>query len=66
MERFPSKVQGQTMKREEEDGVVWKGDNKGVFLVRGLYFMLETNYTILFSLKIIWTSWIPSKVSFFT
>ena len=66
MERFLSKVQGQTMKREEEDGVVWKGDNKGVFLVRGLYFMLETNYTILFSLKIIWTSWIPSKVSFFT
>ena len=54
------------MKREEEDGVVWKGDNKGVFLVRGLYFMLETNYTILFSLKIIWNSWIPFKVSFFT
>ena len=55
MERFLSKLQGQTVKREE-DRVVWKEDNKGVFSVRGLYFLLETNYTIPFLLKIIWNS----------
>ena len=48
MERFLSKLQGQTMKREEGDKIVWKEDNKGVFSVRGPYFLLETDYTPLF------------------
>ena len=52
MERFLSKLQGQTMKRVEEDKVVWKGDNKEVFSVRGLYSMLEIDYTIPSPLKI--------------
>ena len=63
MERFFSKLQGQTMK---EDKIVWKEDNKGVFFVRGFYLLLEIDCTTLFALKIIWNSWIPLKVSFFT
>ena len=53
MEQFLLKLQGQTMKREKEDTVVWKGDSKGV-------------RAFPFPLKIIWKSWIPSNVSFFT
>ncbi|RVW81731.1 hypothetical protein CK203_049514 [Vitis vinifera] len=34
--RFLSKLQGQTMKRVEEDKVVWKGDNKGVFSIEDI------------------------------
>ena len=63
MERFFSKLQGQTMK---EDKIVWKEDNKGVFFVRGFYLLLEIDCTTLFALKIIWNSWIPLKVGFFT
>lgn len=66
MERFLSKLQGQTVKMEEEDRVVWKEDNKGVFFVRGLYSLLEIDYTTPFPLKIIWNPWIPMKVGFFT
>ena len=43
MERFLSLLQGHSMKREQEDTVVWKGGNKGVFIVRGLYSMLLYN-----------------------
>ena len=53
------------MKREE-DRVVWKGDSKGVFSIRGPYSMLGTHCIVPFLLKIIWNSWISSNVSFFT
>ena len=53
MERFLSKLQGQTVKMEEEDRAVWKEDNKGVFFVRGLYSLLEIDHTTPFPLKII-------------
>ena len=66
MERFLSLLQGHSMKREQEDTVVWKGGNKGVFSVKGLYSVLENGCTTLFPLKIVWNPWIPSKVSFFT
>ena len=29
MERFLSKLQGQSVKREKDDRIVWKGDTKG-------------------------------------
>ena len=35
------------MKRKEEDRVAWKDDSKGVFFVRGLYSLLETDYATL-------------------
>lgn len=63
---FLHKLQGQTMKREEEDRVVWKGDNKGVFCIRGLYSLLEIGCVTPFPLKIILNSWVPTKVSLFT
>ena len=65
MEHFLSLLQG-SVKREQEDRVVWKGGNKGVFSVKGLYSVLENGCTTLFPLKIVWNPWIPSKVSFFT
>ena len=52
--------------KKEEDRVLWKEDSIGVFFIRGLYSLLETNYTSPFPLKIIWNSWILSKVGFFT
>ena len=66
MECFLSKLQGHSVKRGQEDRVVWKGDNKGVFFVRGLYSLLVIDETIPFPLKIVWNSWIPSRVSFFS
>ena len=36
MEWFLYLLQGQTLKREEEDRVLWKGDGKGFFSLRGL------------------------------
>ncbi|RVW13119.1 hypothetical protein CK203_108691 [Vitis vinifera] len=52
--------------KEQEDKVVWKVGAKGVFSVKGLYFVLETGGTTPFPLKIVWNPWIPSKVSFLT
>ncbi|RVW90726.1 hypothetical protein CK203_046435 [Vitis vinifera] len=66
MKRFLSKLQGQTMKREEEDRVLWEEDSKGLFFVRGVYSLLETDYTTPFPLKIIWNSWIPLKSGIFS
>ena len=66
MDRFLSLLQGHLVKREQNDRVVWKGENKGAFSIKGLYSVLETDYTIPFPLKIVWNPWIPSKVSFFT
>ena len=66
MERFLSVLQGYSVKREQEDGVVWKGGNKGVFSDKGLYSVLETGSTTPLPLKIVGNPWIPSKASFFT
>ena len=60
-----SELHGQIVKKEEEDRVVCKRDSKGVFFVKGLYSLLETDGTIPLSLKIIWNLWILLKVSFF-
>ena len=45
---------------------MWKGDGKGRFFVKELCFLLELNYVIPFPLEIIWSSWIPYKVSLLT
>ena len=66
MERFLSLLPRHSMKREQKDRVVWKGGNKGVFSIKGLYFVLENGCTTPFPLKIVWNPWIPSKASFFT
>ena len=65
IERFLSKLQGQTMKRKEENRVVWKEDCKGVFSIRGLYSLLGTNYATL-SFKDNMELMDSFKVSFFT
>ena len=46
MERFLSLLQGHSVNREQEDRVVWKGENKGAFSVKGLYSVLGTDCTI--------------------
>ena len=56
---FLSSLQGHSLKREQVDRVVWKGENKGVFFVKGLYFVLEADGTTPFPLKIVWNPWIP-------
>ena len=66
MERFLSLLQGHSVKREQEDRMVWKGESKGVFFVKVFYSLLETGGSIIFPLKIVWNPWIPSKVSLFT
>ena len=50
---FLSSLQGHSLKREQVDRVVWKGGNKGVFFVKGLYFVLEAGGTTPFPLKIV-------------
>ena len=51
---------------EEDDRVVWKGDGEGRFSVKALYSLSEPDCVIPFPIGITWSSWIPSKVSFFT
>ena len=46
MECFLSLLQGHSVNKEQEDRVVWKGENKGAFSVKGLYSVLETDCTI--------------------
>ena len=65
MECFLSKLQRQSIKRKQEDRIVWKRGNKGVFFLQ-LYSLLETDGTIPFPLKIVQNPWIPSKVNFFS
>lgn len=66
IECFLSKLQGHSVKRKHENRIIWKGDNEGVISVRRLYSLLGIDGKFHFRLKIVWNSWNPSKVSFFT
>ena len=46
--------------------MVWKGDSIKVFTIRKFYSLLEISCVTPFPLMIIWNSWIPTKMSFFT
>ena len=52
--------------REEEDKMVWKASKNEVFSVRSFYNALEEKGEVTFPSKIIWDSWAPTKVSFFS
>ena len=51
--------------REKEDKMVWKATKNGMFSVRSFYNALENVGEVTFPSKIIWNSWVPTKVSFF-
>ena len=46
--------------------MVWKASKNEVFSVRSFYNALEDNGEVTFPSKIIWDSWAPTKVSFFS
>lgn len=64
MECFILSLQGRV--RKEEDKVIWIGSKNGKFLTKALYSALKSKSTMPFPTSVIWNSWIPSKVGFFT
>ena len=65
VETFFSMLSGNLVRREDNYKVVWKDDKKGLFFVKSFYEVLDLGRTVIIPKKIIWNSWVPSKVSFF-
>lgn len=55
---------GKTVRREDNDKVIWKQAQKGLFSVKSIYAALEEERAVSFPMTIIWNPWVPSKVSF--
>ena len=65
VETFFSMLSGNLVRREDNYKMVWKDDKKGLFFVKSFYEVLDLGRTVIVPKKIIWNSWVPSKVSFF-
>ena len=65
VETFFSMLRGNLVRREDNYKVVWKDDKKGLFFVKSFYEVLDLGRTVIVPKKIVWNSWVPSKVSFF-
>lgn len=66
VECFLLSLQGRSVWGEEEDKVIWIGSKNEKFSVKALYSTLETKSTMSFPATVIWNSWVPSKVGFFS
>ena len=66
VERFFLRLQKWRVSRNEEDRLVWVGEKSGKFFVKALYNVLQLNGPSNFLVAIIWNSWVPPKVSFFS
>ena len=53
------------MKQNGEDSLVWKDSKEGNFSVKSFYTFLKLEGERDFSMKVIWNSWIPTKMKFF-
>ena len=66
VEDFLSRHDGKSMKREVKDSVVWMDSRNEVFSIESFYSILRSRHAILSPMAIIWNSWLPSKVCFFS
>ncbi|RVX10791.1 LINE-1 retrotransposable element ORF2 protein [Vitis vinifera] len=64
-ERLLSSIQGKRVDADGEDRMLWRGTKNEIFTVKSLYKSLDHSYAVSFPGKIIWSPYVPSKVSFF-
>lgn len=62
---FLTRIQKHPMKQNGEDSLVWKDSKEGNFSVKSFYTFLKLEGERDFSMKVIWNSWIPTKMKFF-
>ena len=64
-ERLLSSIQGKRVDADGEDRMLWRGTKNEIFTVKSLYKSLDHSYAVSFPGNIIWSPYVPSKVSFF-
>ena len=65
VERFLSSIQGKRLDADVEDRMVWKETKNEIFTVKSLYKSLVHSSAVSFPCNIIWSPYVPTKVSFF-
>ena len=65
VERFLSSIQGKRLDADVEDRMVWKETKNEIFTVKSLYKSLVHSCAVSFPCNIIWSPYVPTKVSFF-
>ncbi|RVW15849.1 Exportin-7 [Vitis vinifera] len=65
VERLLSSIQDKRLDADGEDRMLWKGTKNEIFTVKSLYKSLDHSCAVSFPGNIIWSPYVPSKVSFF-
>ena len=65
VERLLSSIQDKRLDADGEDRMLWKGTKNEIFTVKSLYKSLDHSCAVSFPGKIIWSPYVPSKMSFF-
>ncbi|RVW65596.1 putative ribonuclease H protein [Vitis vinifera] len=66
VESFLLIIQGKRLNADLEDRMVWKETKDGNFSVKSCFNSLDHSSAVPFPWRIIWSSFVPSKVGFFT
>ncbi|RVW33526.1 Vesicle-associated membrane protein 727 [Vitis vinifera] len=56
---------GKRLDVDGEDRMLWRGTKNEIFTIKSLYKSLDHSYAVSFPGNIIWSPYVPSKVSFF-
>ncbi|RVW17821.1 putative ribonuclease H protein [Vitis vinifera] len=64
VERFLSSIHDKRLEADGEDRMLWKGTKDEIFIVKSLYKSLDHSCAVSFPGNIIWSPYVPSKVSF--
>ncbi|RVW56027.1 putative ribonuclease H protein [Vitis vinifera] len=64
VERLLSSIQGKRLDADGEDRMLWRGTKNEIFTVKSLYKSLDHSCAVSFPGNIIWSPYVPSKVSF--
>nr|CAN72177.1 hypothetical protein VITISV_012537 [Vitis vinifera] len=65
VESFLLIIQGKRLNADLEDRMVWKETKDGIFSVKSCFNSLDHSSAVPFPWRIIWSSFVPSKVGFF-
>ncbi|RVW67933.1 hypothetical protein CK203_064387 [Vitis vinifera] len=65
VESFLLIIQGKRLNADLEDWMVWKETKEGIFSVKSCFNSLDHSSAVLFPWRIIWSSFVPTKVGFF-
>ncbi|RVW69295.1 hypothetical protein CK203_061342 [Vitis vinifera] len=65
VKRLHSSIQGKRLDADGEDRMLWKGTKNDIFTIKSLYKSLAHSCAVSFPGNIIWSPYVPTKVSFF-